>query len=303
MDGSDNYELVQTDSLTMTAGTYNHPAKGSPFDERSKEKRERTEQELKSGRNRGSADMSMEAILEVKHLSKSFGSHQVLRDIDFTVRPGDVTSIIGASGSGKSTLLRCINLLETPSAGEILFHGTDIAGRGVDAPAYRTKVGMVFQSFNLFNNMTVLENCMVGQTKVLKKSREEARANAMKYLEKVGMAPYIHAKPRQISGGQKQRVAIARALAMEPEVLLFDEPTSALDPEMVGEVLSVMRDLADEGMTMLVVTHEMAFARDVSNHVVFMADGVICEEGQPQELFAHPKQERTREFLSRFMAK
>ena len=247
--------------------------------------------------------MSMEAILEVKHLSKSFGSHQVLRDIDFTVRPGDVTSIIGASGSGKSTLLRCINLLETPSAGEILFHGTDIAGRGVDAPAYRTKVGMVFQSFNLFNNMTVLENCMVGQTKVLKKSREEARANAMKYLEKVGMAPYIHAKPRQISGGQQQRVALARALAMEPEVLLFDEPTSALDPELVGEVLSVRRDLADEGMTMLVVTHEMAFARDVSNHVVFMAEGVICEEGQPQELFAHPKQERTREFLSRFMAK
>ena len=202
--------------------------------------------------------MSMEAILEVKHLSKAFGKHQVLRDIDFTVRPGDVTSIIGASGSGKSTLLRCINLLETPSAGEILFHGKDITGRGVNAPAYRTKVGMVFQSFNLFNNMTVLENCMVGQTKVLKKSREEAKANAMKYLKKVGMDPYVHAKPRQISGGQKQRVAIARALAMEPEVLLFDEPTSALDPEMVGEVLSVMRDLADEGMTMLVVTHEMA---------------------------------------------
>ena len=247
--------------------------------------------------------MSMEAILEVKHLSKAFGKHQVLRDIDFTVRPGDVTSIIGASGSGKSTLLRCINLLETPSAGEILFHGKDITGRGVNAPAYRTKVGMVFQSFNLFNNMTVLENCMVGQTKVLKKRREEAKANAMKYLKKVGMDPYVHAKPRQISGGQKQRVAIARALAMEPEVLLFDEPTSALDPEMVGEVLSVMRDLADEGMTMLVVTHEMAFARDVSNHVVFMADGVICEEGEPQELFAHPKQDRTREFLSRFMAK
>ena len=173
----------------------------------------------------------------------------------------------------------------------------------MNAPAYRTKVGMVFQSFNLFNNMTVLENCMVGQTKVLKKSREEAKANAMKYLKKVGMDPYVHAKPRQISGGQKQRVAIARALAMEPEVLLFDEPTSALDPEMVGEVLSVMRDLADEGMTMLVVTHEMAFARDVSNHVVFMADGVICEEGEPQELFAHPKQDRTQEFLSRFMAK
>ena len=242
-----------------------------------------------------------DTILEVRHLSKSFGRNHVLKDIDFAVRPGDVTSIIGASGSGKSTLLRCINLLETPTSGEILFHGTNIAGGKVNANSYRSKVGMVFQSFNLFNNMTVLENCMVGQTKVLKKSHEEARANAMKYLEQVGMAPYIKAKPRQISGGQKQRVAIARALAMEPEVLLFDEPTSALDPEMVGEVLSVMRDLAKEGMTMLVVTHEMAFARDVSNHVVFMADGVICEEGEPKELFEHPKQERTREFLSRFM--
>ena len=185
-----------------------------------------------------------DTILEVKHLSKSFGAHVVLKDIDFTVSSGDVTSIIGASGSGKSTLLRCINLLETPTSGVISFHGTDITAHGFSATAYRSKVGMVFQSFNLFNNMTVLENCMVGQTKVLKKSKDEARTNAIKYLEQVGMAPYINARPRQISGGQKQRVAIARALAMEPEVLLFDEPTSALDPEMVGEVLAVMRDLA-----------------------------------------------------------
>ena len=244
-----------------------------------------------------------DTILEVRHLSKAFGSHQVLKDIDFTVRPGDVTSIIGASGSGKSTLLRCINLLETPSRGAVRFHGEDVAGRRVNTSAYRAKVGMVFQSFNLFNNMTVLENCVVGQVKVLKKPKEEARENAMKYLDQVGMAPYINAKPRQISGGQKQRVAIARALAMEPEVLLFDEPTSALDPEMVGEVLSVMQDLAQNGMTMLVVTHEMAFARDVSTHVVFMADGIICEEGKPEEVLAAPKQQRTREFLSRFMAR
>ena len=241
-----------------------------------------------------------EPILEIRHLSKSFGKHEVLKDIDFTVRPGDVTSIIGASGSGKSTLLRCVNLLETPTSGEIIFHGQDITGKGVKASKYRSKVGMVFQSFNLFNNMTVLENCVVGQVKVLKKHKAEARENAMKYLERVGMAPYINAKPRQISGGQKQRVAIARALAMEPEVLLFDEPTSALDPEMVGEVLEVMRGLAADGMTMLVVTHEMAFARDVSNHVVFMSEGVICEEGDPREVFANPQQQRTREFLARF---
>ncbi len=241
-------------------------------------------------------------ILEIKHLSKSFGAHIVLKDIDFTVSPGDVTSIIGASGSGKSTLLRCINLLETPTSGVISFHGNEITAHGFSATAYRAKVGMVFQSFNLFNNMTVLENCMVGQTKVLKKGKEEARTNAIKYLEQVGMAPYINARPRQISGGQKQRVAIARALAMEPEVLLFDEPTSALDPEMVGEVLAVMRDLAKAGMTMLVVTHEMAFARDVSNNVVFMADGVICEQGSPADLFNHPQQARTKEFLSRFHA-
>ena len=241
-----------------------------------------------------------EMILQVNHLSKSFGKHEVLKDINFTVKAGDVTSIIGASGSGKSTLLRCINLLEIPTSGEILFHGENILTQKGGAPAYRTRVGMVFQSFNLFNNMTVLENCMVGQTKVLKKHEKEAKDLAMQYLNKVGMAPYINARPRQISGGQKQRVAIARALAMEPEVLLFDEPTSALDPEMVGEVLSVMQDLAKQGMTMLVVTHEMAFARDVSNHVVFMADGVICEQGEPKQLFEHPTQARTQEFLSRF---
>ena len=239
-------------------------------------------------------------ILEIRHLSKSFGSHEVLRDIDFTVEKGDVTSIIGASGSGKSTLLRCINLLETPTSGEILYHGQNVTGPKVNAPRYRSHVGMVFQSFNLFNNMTVLENCMVGQIKVLKKDRETARKRAMEYLEKVGMAPYIKAKPRQISGGQKQRVAIARALAMEPEVLLFDEPTSALDPEMVGEVLSVMQDLAQEGMTMLVVTHEMAFARDVSSHVVYMNQGVICEEGTPEQVFGNPQKQETQDFLSRF---
>ena len=239
-------------------------------------------------------------ILQVNHLSKSFGTHEVLKDIDFTVKKGDVTSIIGASGSGKSTLLRCINLLETPSSGEILYHGKNVVGRGVNQPEYRSHVGMVFQSFNLFNNMTVLENCMVGQIKVLKRGKAEARKAAMTYLTKVGMAPYINAKPRQISGGQKQRVAIARALAMHPEVLLFDEPTSALDPEMVGEVLSVMKSLAQEGMTMLVVTHEMAFARDVSNHVVYMANGVICEQGSPTELFGNPQKQETRDFLARF---
>ena len=241
-----------------------------------------------------------ENILEIRHLGKSFGTHEVLRDIDFTVKKGDVISIIGASGSGKSTLLRCVNLLETPSSGQILYHGTDVAGRGVNAPEYRSHVGMVFQSFNLFNNMSVLKNCMVGQMKVLKRSKEEARQQALKYLEKVGMAPYINAKPRQISGCQKQRVAIARALAMDPEVLLFDEPTSALDPEMVGEVLNVMQALAQEGMTMLVVTHEMAFARDVSSQVVFMHQGVICEQGTPAQVFGDPQQQETKEFLARF---
>lgn len=241
-----------------------------------------------------------EAILQINHLSKAFGSNVVLRDIDFTVEKGDVISIIGASGSGKSTLLRCLNLLETPTSGEVFYHGKDVAGSGINVPEYRSHVGMVFQSFNLFNNMTVLENCMVGQIKVLKKDKEEARKTAMYYLQKVGMAPYINAKPRQISGGQKQRVAIARALAMNPEVLLFDEPTSALDPEMVGEVLAVMKNVAKEGMTMLVVTHEMAFARDVSNRVVYMKEGVICEEGTPQQIFEHPVRQETKEFLARF---
>ena len=242
-----------------------------------------------------------ENILEIRHLGKSFGTHEVLRDIDFTVKKGDVISIIGASGSGKSTLLRCVNLLETPSQRpDPLTTAHDVAGRGVNAPEYRSHVGMVFQSFNLFNNMSVLKNCMVGQMKVLKRSKEEARQQALKYLEKVGMAPYINAKPRQISGGQKQRVAIARALAMDPEVLLFDEPTSALDPEMVGEVLNVMQALAQEGMTMLVVTHEMAFARDVSSQVVFMHQGVICEQGTPAQVFGDPQQQETKEFLARF---
>ena len=255
--------------------------------------------------------MNRDAILEVKHLSKSFGANAVLKDIDFVVHPGDVTSIIGSSGSGKSTLLRCINLLETPTSGDVVFHGDSVVDKKVNAAAYRAKVGMVFQSFNLFNNMSVLENCIIGQTKVLKRNKEEAKEKAMQYLTKVGMNPYINAKPRQLSGGQKQRVAIARALAMEPEILLFDEPTSALDPEMVGEVLEVMRGLANEGMTMLVVkrlkyhaySHEMAFARDVSNHVVYMADGVICEEGSPSDIFENPQNARTKDFLARFRAK
>ena len=241
-----------------------------------------------------------QTILQINHLSKTFGKNPVLKDIDFTVQKGDVISIIGASGSGKSTLLRCINLLETPTSGQILYHGKDVASKGVNAPQYRSHVGMVFQSFNLFSNMTVLQNCMVGQTQVLKKSKKEAREAALYYLEKVGMAPYINAKPRQISGGQKQRVAIARALAMDPEVLLFDEPTSALDPEMVGEVLTVMQSLAQEGMTMLVVTHEMAFARDVSNRVVYMNEGVICEEGAPEDVFGNPQKQETKNFLARF---
>lgn len=245
--------------------------------------------------------MTLEPILEVCHLSKSFGTHQVLRDVNFTVHPGDVTSILGSSGSGKSTLLRCINLLERPNQGEVRFHGRPITGRGTDASAYRTRVGMVFQSFNLFSNMNVLENCMAGPVKVLRRSREEARARALRYLEQVGMAPYINARPRQLSGGQKQRVAIARALAMEPEVLLFDEPTSALDPEMVGEVLEVMKQLAADGMTMVVVTHEMGFAREVADRVIFMDDGYIVEQGTPEEVFGNPKEERTRSFLNKVL--
>ena len=245
----------------------------------------------------------MEPIIEIKHLSKAFGDHVVLKDINFKVNKGDVTCIIGASGSGKSTMLRCINLLTTPSGGDILYHGESVLANGYKLDTYRSHVGMCFQSFNLFNNMTVLENCIIGQVKVLKKSREEAKENALMYLQKVGMAEYINARPDQISGGQKQRVAIARALAMEPEVLLFDEPTSALDPEMVNEVLTVMQDLAKEGMTMIVVTHEMGFAKQVSNRVIFMEDGLIAEEGSPEEIFEHPKNERTKEFLSKVVNK
>ena len=242
-----------------------------------------------------------EKILEVKHLGKAFGSNQVLRDIDFSVSPGDVTCIIGPSGSGKSTLLRCLNMLETPSTGEINYHGTDITSKNVNVPEYRSKVGMVFQNFNLFNNMTALKNCTVGQVKVLKKSKEEAEKKALYYLEKVGMAPYINAKPKQLSGGQKQRVAIARALAMEPEILLFDEPTSALDPQMVGEVLELMKKLADDGMTMVVVTHEMGFAREVATRVVFMDEGIIMEENTPQEIFNNPQNERLKSFLAKVL--
>ncbi len=241
----------------------------------------------------------MSKIIEIKGLKKSFGDNEVLKNVNFSVNTGDVTCIIGASGSGKSTLLRCINLLETPTGGKIIYNGENVL-ETKNIPQYRTKVGMVFQSFNLFENMTVLKNCMVGQIKVLKKSKEEAKKVALAYLEKVGMLPYINAKPKQLSGGQKQRVAIARALSMHPDVILFDEPTSALDPQMVGEVLEVIKKLAMEGLTMLIVTHEMAFARDVSNHVVFMHDGVILEEGSPQKIFGDPEHSETKEFLSRF---
>lgn len=243
-----------------------------------------------------------DTILNISHLEKSFGDHKVLNDINFSVDKGEVISIIGSSGSGKSTILRCINLLETPTGGDILFHEKSVIGKDVKLSDYRAKVGMVFQQFNLFNNMSVLKNCMVGQMKVLGRSKEEAEKNALEYLEKVGMLPYIHAKPKQLSGGMKQRVAIARTLAMNPEVILFDEPTSALDPEMVGEVLSVIKSLAESGYTMLVVTHEMAFARDISSRVLFMNDGVILESGTPEEIFNEPKNDRTKEFLSRFFA-
>ncbi|MBO1265994.1 amino acid ABC transporter ATP-binding protein [Proteiniclasticum sp. SCR006] len=238
-------------------------------------------------------------MIEINHLRKSFGDREILKDIDFRVDPGEVISIIGASGSGKSTLLRCINLLETPSGGEILYKGKNILGEEMSIHAYRTKLGMVFQQFNLFENHNVLSNCVVGQMKVLKKTRKEAEVTALKYLKVVGMDQYVNAKPKQLSGGQKQRVAIARALSMEPDVLLFDEPTSALDPEMVGEVLKVMKDLAEAGLTMIVVTHEMAFARDVSDRVIFMDDGVIVEEGHPRDIFNAPKEERTKAFLQR----
>lgn len=241
-----------------------------------------------------------ELLLSVRGLQKTFGEHVVLKGIDLDVYKGDVVCVIGPSGCGKSTFIRCINFLEQPTDGEICYRGAPAKKAFKSLPLYRTKVGMVFQQFNLFNNMTVLENCMVGQTKVLGRSQEEAHENALKYLRHVGMSAYINAKPYQLSGGQKQRVAIARALALNPEVLLMDEPTSALDPEMVGEVLNVMRDLAKEGLTMVIVTHEMAFARDVSTKVIMLNDGVINESGDPKEFFAHPKTDRAKEFLSRF---
>lgn len=247
------------------------------------------------------------AILEVNHIEKHFGKTQVLRDVSFSMEEGSALAIIGSSGSGKTTLLRCLNFLEKPNSGSITVNGETLfdasvnqSDKDADLRKKRLHFGMVFQSFNLFNNMTVLKNCMVGQMKVLGRSKAEAQEQAMRYLEKVGMAPYVNAKPRQLSGGQKQRVAIARALAMNPEVLLFDEPTSALDPEMVGEVLSVMQDLAHEGMTMLVVTHEMAFARDVSERVVFMHEGVILEQGSPEAIFGDPQHQQTKDFLARF---
>ena len=242
-------------------------------------------------------------VIEIKNIRKDFGKRTVLKDVNFDVHEKEVVSIIGSSGSGKSTLLRCINLLEKPTSGQVLIHGKDAMAGDISLVTLREKVGMVFQQFNLFNNLSVLENCVIGQMKVLKKTREEAEKTAKELLAKVGMERFIHAKPNQISGGQKQRVAIARALAMQPEVLLFDEPTSALDPEMVGEVLKVMKDLAKSGLTMIVVTHEMDFAHDVSSRVVFMDQGVIVEDDKPENIFGNPKHERTKEFLSRMLSK
>jgi putative lysine transport system ATP-binding protein len=243
-----------------------------------------------------------DVVIQVKDLKKSFGDREVLKSIDFCVHKGEVVCVIGASGSGKSTLLRCINLLEIPTSGQVLFQGKNVLEKKMNPAQYRARLGMVFQQFNLFANMTVLENCMAGQIKVLRRSKEEAREIAINYLRKVGMEQYLSAKPHQISGGQKQRVAIARALSIEPEALVFDEPTSALDPEMVGEVLKVMRDLAMSGLTMIVVTHEMAFAKDVSDRVVFMDDGYIVEEGPPEVIFENPSQERTKTFLTRILS-
>ena len=245
----------------------------------------------------------MDEILRLEHLEKTFGTHQVLRDISFSVNKGDVISIIGSSGSGKSTMLRCVNLLEEPTGGKIIFEGKDISGKELNLSQYRSRVGMVFQQFNLFNNMNALENCVCPQLTVLHRKREEAEKIARDYLERVGMSAYCNARPAQLSGGQKQRVAIARTLSMNPDIILFDEPTSALDPEMVGEVLDVMQRLAKEGFTMLVVTHEMAFARDVSSRVIFMDGGVILEDAAPEEIFNNPRQPRTREFLSRYLAR
>ena len=240
-----------------------------------------------------------EPVIEVRHLSKSFGTHVVLRDVDFTVNAGDVTCIIGASGSGKSTLLRCINLLEEADSGHIWFDGQDLMDLKVNLNALRQKIGMVFQGFNLFNNKSVLDNCTLAPMDVKHIPKTQAEATAIKHLTTVGLADFIHADSRRLSGGQKQRVAIARALCMEPEIMLFDEPTSALDPEMVGEVLQVISDLARDGITMVVVTHEMGFARKVGTRVLFMDGGQIAEQGTPEEIFEHPQNARTKEFLSK----
>ena len=245
--------------------------------------------------------MSQE-VVTIKHLNKVFGTHEVLKDISFSVQSGEVVTIIGSSGSGKSTLLRCVNLLEKPTSGEILYNGKNILDEDTNIYEYRTHLGMVFQQFNLFNNLNVLENCTVGPIKVLKKSKEEAEEIAKGFLEKVGMSAYLNARPRQLSGGQKQRVAIARALSMQPDLLLFDEPTSALDPEMVNEVLETMKSLAHTGLTMIIVTHEMEFARDVSDRVIFMDKGVIAEEGTAEQIFTNPQKERTKEFLMRVLS-
>ena len=241
-----------------------------------------------------------ETILSLKHIKKTFGEHQVLKDISFDINKGEIATIIGPSGGGKSTTLRCINLLEEPTAGEVDFHGENVLAPNYNRNIYRAKVGMVFQQFDLFENKNVLANCMVGQELVLKRSKDEARKIALTNLKKVGMEQYVNARPSQLSGGQQQRVAIARAICMDPEILLFDEPTSALDPEMVGEVLSVMKNLATTGLTMIIVTHEMAFAKEISDQMFFISDGIITEQGKPDQLFNHPQSEKTVKFLSNF---
>lgn len=239
-------------------------------------------------------------LLRVENLEKTFGTNKVLKGINFTVEKGEVISIIGSSGSGKSTLLRCLNRLEEPTKGKIFLEGEEIPENGKNLRQMRSKMAMVFQSFNLYNNLNVLDNLTIGPVKVLNKGKKETEELAIKFLTKVGMEGYVQAKPSQLSGGQKQRVAIARGLTMEPEIMLFDEPTSALDPEMVGEVLGTMQNLAAEGMTMIVVTHEMEFARDVSDRVLFMDGGIILEQGSPEDIFENPKEDRTKEFLKRF---
>lgn len=243
----------------------------------------------------------MTTVLETKHLQKKFGNNEVLKDIDLQVEEQEVLTIIGSSGSGKSTLLRCLNLLEEPTSGDILYRGDSILRPGFNENLYRTKIGMVFQDFNLFSNKSVIENLTVGPVRVLGEDKKEVKDRALHNLERVGLAAYADSRPKQLSGGQKQRVAIARSLTMQPDILLFDEPTSALDPETVDEVLEVMIDLAQAGLTMIVVTHEMEFARDVSNRVIFMDNGVVAEEGPPEELFVNPKEERTKDFLKRFL--